>query len=61
MQYWSKVEQTAKTIGIWSRPANKPSSVATTRRRRHEALALSEQAAVLSADFSLLPERGEST
>ena len=62
-QHWSKAEEMAKTIRYLEQAggqAQQRGDYQAARRYFNESLALSEQAAVLSTDFSLLPERGES-
>nr|MDQ2999509.1 hypothetical protein [Chloroflexota bacterium] len=62
-QHWSKAEDMAKTIRYLEQAgdqAQQHGDYQAARRYFNESLALSEQAAVLSTDFSLLPERDES-
>ena len=59
-QHWRKAEDMAKTIQYLEQAgqqAQQDGDYQAARRYFNESLVLSEQAAVLSADFSLLPER----
>jgi CheY-like chemotaxis protein len=63
-QHWRKAEDVAKTIQYLEQAgqqAQQHGGYQAARRYFNESLVLSEQAAVLSADFSLLPERSESS